>query len=141
MSVSKLLQLSVAVIFVSAALSVGTCLAKDKDSNSSSSSTASNPEITTLQEAYGLLKAADHDYKGHRVHAMDAVKDACTVLGADPKGDGKGEEPQGQSDDQLRAADQLLYKVRTYATAQKQNQVLVHVDKAISEISLALSRN
>jgi hypothetical protein len=141
MSICKLLSFSVAVMFMSAFIAAGTCQAKDKDPGSNSSSTSSNPEITTLQQAYGLLESADHDYHGHRAHAMDAVKQACMVLGADPKGDGKGGEQQGESDTQLRQADQLLIKVKSYAAAQKQTQVVLHVDKAISEISLALARN
>ncbi len=134
------------MVFLSAFIAAGTCQAKDpakdpaKDKGSDSSAASSNPEVAALQQAYGLLKAADHDYKGHRVHAMDAVKQACMVLGADPKGDGKGDEQQGESDAQLRQADQLLLKVKTYAAGQKQSQVVLHVDKAISEISLAASR-
>ncbi|HEX3357911.1 MAG TPA: hypothetical protein VHS31_13145 [Tepidisphaeraceae bacterium] len=143
MSFSKVLLLAITIGLVSAFFAAGTCLAKDppKEPSKDPSSSTDTPEVATLKQAYALLKSADHDYKGHRVKAMDSVKEACLVFGADPKGDGKGDQSQADSDTQLRQADQLLSKVRTYAAAQRQNQVLIHVNKAISEISLALARN
>ena len=88
----------------------------------------------TLRQAYGILSVADHDYKGHRVKAMKQIEAAAKLLGVDLKGDGKSREPQGTSDEQLRAAQALLQQARAGLSGKAQK----HVDEAINQISIAL---
>ena len=64
--------------------------------------TANGNVVGLLEQAYALLSNADHDYKGHRIHAMHAIKAAARELGVPLKGGGKGREQQGTSDSQLR---------------------------------------
>jgi len=88
-----------------------------------------------LAQAYTSLERADHDYKGHRVEAMKQVAAAGKLLGITIRGDGKGHEKQGLSDDQLRKAQGLLQEARSRLNG----KALKHVDKAIQQISIALT--
>ena len=96
------------------------------------------PEVQQLQGAYHILEVADHDYKGHRKAAMREIERACKLMGAEPRGDGKGKEPQGTSDAQLRAAQSMLQSARATASSEHLAQVVGHIDGAIREISVAL---
>src|SRR5271170_6389719 len=91
--------------------------------------------VTTLDDAYATLAQADHDYKGHRVRAMKLVEMAVNELGGKISGHGKGREPQGTSDAQLKAAQGLLRQ----AAAGLSGKALKHVNNAITEISHALA--
>jgi hypothetical protein len=97
-----------------------------------------NSELGLLRKTYHTLKIADHDYKGHRVKAMRSIEAACDELGTNIRGDGKGDETQPVSDDQLRAALKDLQKAHVMATQQNQLKVLAQVDKAIDELGRAL---
>jgi len=92
------------------------------------------PPAALLREAYLTLSAADHDYKGHRVEAMKEIEAAARLLKVDLRGDGKGRERQGVSDEQLRAARSLLGQAR----AELNGRPLKRVDKAIGQIDIAL---
>src|ERR1039458_3194510 len=61
-----------------------------------------------LDQAYAALSVADHDYKGHRVHAMHQIEAAAKVLGFTLGGKGHGHEKQVVSDEQLHTAQTLL---------------------------------
>ena len=98
-------------------------------------SVAVTQAATPLQEAYALLKVADHDYKGHRVKAMKQIEAALGELGGKISSQGRNHEPQGTSDAQLRAAQGLLEQAR----AGLSGKALKHVQAAISQISIALS--
>jgi hypothetical protein len=89
-----------------------------------------------LEQAYAKLEAADHDYNGHRVHAMELIKKAVYRIGGsiNPNGAG-GHEAQTTSDDQLKAAREIL----TNARVQLERNPLHWVDDAIAEIDTALS--
>jgi hypothetical protein len=87
-----------------------------------------------LTQAYATLARADHDYKGHRHAAMKQIEDAGKALGINVRGDGKGHEPQGVSDEQLRTAQGLLEQAR----AGLKGKPLKHVNSAIKQISTAL---
>lgn len=87
-----------------------------------------------LIKAYGNLEMADHDYDGHRADAMKEVEAAGKELGIKVRGDGKGHEKQGVSDEQLRAARGLLEQ----AKGELHGKPLNHVDKAIRQINIAL---
>jgi hypothetical protein len=89
-----------------------------------------------LAQAYTTLERADHDYQGHRVAAMKQVAAAAKLLGVSIRGDGKGHEKQGLSDDQLRRAQGLLQEARSRLNG----KVLKHVNKAIQQISIALTK-
>jgi hypothetical protein len=102
-------------------------------------SPAAPGEVQTLQQAYSLLAGADHDYQGHRMRAMHAIKGACRLLGGQAQGEGAGNEPQGTSDGQLKQAQGLLQNVLATATAANQTRVVHHIDKAIEELGVALS--
>jgi hypothetical protein len=97
-------------------------------------------EVSTLIQAYDTLAVADHDYKGHRVHAMKAIEAACKLLGTDITGRGKGHETQALSDEQLRSVLTSIQQVRgSLAAAGTQPQVIKHLDIAINQLTLALS--
>ena len=100
--------------------------------------TGAPDEVATLHKAYSALRSADHDYKGHRVKAMHAIEEACKALGAKAEGDGKGKEPQGESDSQLKAAQQLLESINP-ATTKSKSKAAKHISKAISELNEALA--
>jgi len=87
-----------------------------------------------LQQAYTALEQADHDYKGHRVAAMKQVEAAGKALGLNLRGQGKGHEKQGISDEQLRTAQTLLEEAR----AELSGKPLKHVNRALSQINTAL---
>jgi hypothetical protein len=91
--------------------------------------------ITLLNDAYATLAQANHDYKGHRVRAMKQIEAALNVLGEKISGQGKGHEPQGTSDAQLRAAQVLLQQAGAGLTG----KALKHVNEGASQISTALS--
>ena len=96
--------------------------------------------VNTLRQAYLILRNADHDYKGHRVKAMKAIEAACTLLGTDISGDGKGREKQPISDAQLRQALSLVQQSEGQVPAGKgQKKILARIDKAISELNIALT--
>jgi hypothetical protein len=88
-----------------------------------------------LAQAYITLERADHDYQGHRVAAMKQVAAAGKLLGVTIRGEGKGHEKQGLSDDQLRKAQALLQEARSGLNG----KALKHVNKAIQQISIALT--
>ena len=90
---------------------------------------------TLLDDAYATLAQANHDYKGHRVHAMKQIQLAVKELGGAISGHGKGREPQGTSDAQLKAAQGLLQE----ASAGLTGKALKHVNNAIKQITDALA--
>jgi hypothetical protein len=91
--------------------------------------------IDLLRQAYITLGQANHDYKGHRMAAMRQVEAAAKVLGGSLRGGEKNREPQGVSDDQLRAAQSLLQD----AAAGLSGRALKHVMAAERQINVALS--
>jgi hypothetical protein len=93
------------------------------------------PPAGLLSQAYATLAQADHDYKGHRVAAMKQIEAAGKALGVNIRGDGKGHEPQGVSDAQLRAAQGLLEQARAGLTGKP----LKHINRALDQISIALT--
>jgi hypothetical protein len=66
---------------------------------------------------------------------MKQIEAALNVLGEKISGQGKGHEPQGTSDAQLRAAQVLLQQAGAGLTG----KALKHVNEAASQISTALS--
>jgi hypothetical protein len=97
-------------------------------------------EVATLQQDYEILATADHDYKGHRVHAMKAIAAACKLLGTDITGGSKVRELQTLSDEQLRQVLASIQQVRgSLAAAGAQPKVVKHLDVAINNLTLALS--
>jgi len=88
-----------------------------------------------LSQAYAALSVADHDYKGHRVRAMKQIEAAAKELGFTLQGNGHGHEQQVVSDQQLRTAQGLLQQAVSGLPPGPQQ----HVQKAISQISIALS--
>jgi hypothetical protein len=99
--------------------------------------TIANPNTTAgmLQEAYGLLATADHDYKGHRAQAMKHVEAAAKLLGVKLHGDGKVREPQVNSDAQLRSAQALLAQAASGLTGRG----LTHLQQAVRQLNVALA--
>jgi len=88
-----------------------------------------------LNDAYATLAQAKHDYKGHRVKAMKQIELALGEVGAKVAPTGKHHEPQGTSDAQLRAAQNLLAQ----ASHQLSGKALQHTDAAIKQLNEALS--
>jgi hypothetical protein len=91
--------------------------------------------LATLDDAYATLAQANHDYKGHRVLAMKQIEAAVTELGGKISGKGKGHEPQGTSDAQLKAAQVLLQQASTGLSGKARK----HVNNAIAQINTALA--
>lgn len=91
--------------------------------------------IGLLNQAYVLLSSADHDYKGHRIHAMHTIKAAARELGVKLSGDGSGGENQGTSDSQLRSAQSLLQQAVTGLAGKPKR----HVAEAIKQLNIALT--
>jgi hypothetical protein len=108
-------------------------------------------EAATLRQAYSALHAADHDYHGHRIKAMHAIEAAARTMHVNLRGDGKGHEPQGESDSHLRKAKQLLEGISssTSTTSSSSAAPLTHrhrrtgasvqIQHAIHELNIALS--
>ena len=88
-----------------------------------------------LSQAYVALSAADRDYHGHRVRAMRLIEHAAKELGFTLAGGGHVREAQVTSDDQLRTAQGILQQAATGLPP----KALEHVQKAIEQLSLALS--
>jgi hypothetical protein len=93
-----------------------------------------------LTNAYVLLANADHDYNGHRVQAMHAVRKAALRLRINLQGHGTGQaQPQGDSDAKLRKAQQILEQVRgSMGGSRRGAAVRQHVNEAIQHITTAL---
>ena len=130
---------------------------------------AESPEVRTLRSALVLLRGADHDYKGHRVIAMQKIAEACELLnhrvgrggagvnppigggraGAGRGGVGRGgagqnaakpePEPQGTSDAQLKEAQGIVQSVLSTIPAGSQPAVTVLLKEAVDELGIALS--
>ena len=98
---------------------------------------APSPSAGLLVQAYTTLEQADHDYKGHRIAAMKQIEAAAKLLGVKVRGDGRGHEKQGVSDAQLRTAQGLLQQAQPGLSG----KALRHVNKALQQLSIALSIN
>lgn len=92
-------------------------------------------EVGLLDQAYGLLRTADHDYHGHRARAMHQIEDAVKELGSHVTGSGKGDEKQAESDTQLRNAQSLLQQA-VGGLAGKPHR---HIEDAIKQLGIALT--
>jgi hypothetical protein len=122
-------------------------------------------EAQSLRQAYLTLAGGNHDYDGHRVKAMTAVRSALKILdgvvlkngtsqqkaattqgqAAVAKADAAAKqtptlhEDQATSDKLLQQAAQTLTQVRaTMVTNKQRPKVLGYVDTALSEIATAL---
>jgi pyruvate/2-oxoglutarate dehydrogenase complex dihydrolipoamide acyltransferase (E2) component len=104
---------------------------------SNSGTSNSSAPAGLLSQAYAALSSADHDYQGHRVRAMMQVKAAARELGVTLQGDGQGQEAQATSDQQLRTAQSLLQQ----ALPSLHQRAKMHIEKAIQQLSMALSVN
>jgi len=96
-------------------------------------------ELGLLTSAYDVLAVADHDYKGHRLHAMKAIELACAAMGSDISGRGKGREPQPTSDAQIAAARSSVQQALSMATSQNQRRVVFHLTHAVNDLNEALA--
>lgn len=97
-------------------------------------SAATPNSVGLLDHAYGILSHANHDYKGHRKHAMHAIEAAAKELGTKLSGDGHGDEKQGTSDTQLAKAQSLLQE----AVGGLKGKPLHHVQEALKQLAIAL---
>jgi hypothetical protein len=66
---------------------------------------------------------------------MKQIEVAGNLIGVNLSGGGKGHEPQGASDQQLRTAQGLLHQTRAGLPVKAQR----HVDRALAQLSIALS--
>jgi|SRR5580658_33691 hypothetical protein len=96
-------------------------------------------EADKLHRAYRILAYGDHDYKGHRVAAMNQVKKAAELLGVDLSGDDKNRMNQVLSDDELRDARGLLVDILGSAEVKDQKKISSHIEAAIKQIDIALT--
>lgn len=95
-------------------------------------------EVAMLREVYGMLALADHDYKGHRHHAMQSIAEAAKLLGGHLHGDGKAGEKQPVSDGQLENAKATLSKAGGTSRAAATKGVAKHIQEAIAQLDIAL---
>ena len=91
--------------------------------------------VGLLDDAYATIAQGKHDYKGHRVRAMEQIKLATEALGGSISGKGKARESQMTSDVQLKAAVGLLQQAVPSLTGKP----LKHVNNAIQQLVDALS--
>jgi hypothetical protein len=122
-------------------------------------------ETELLRKAYILLAGGNHDYDGHRVKAMGAVREGGKILDESIMKHGSQKlkaavsrgreltaaadlaakktpimhERQAASDTQLVKAAEVLAELRPALAKNNQKVVLGHVDRAISEIKIALA--
>jgi hypothetical protein len=100
---------------------------------------ATTGDVQSLTQAYSTLASADHDYQGHRVKAMEAIKKAAKLMGQKITGEGKVKEPQALSDAQLRGVQSTLQKVKSSVGGRRQQRVVQHINDALQHLSVALS--
>ena len=93
-----------------------------------------------IVHAYVLLKAANHDYAGHRNAAIKALEEAGHGLGLEMKGKGSAKELQMQSDEQMAEASRILHGARDQLSAADREHAAKHVNRAIEEIDQALKK-
>jgi len=112
--------------------------------------TGQNPfvqQVEALHQVRVLLARADHDYKGHRVKAMQHIRAAMHTLQPNhrhphpplPKG---GNEPQAVSDAQLRQAIQQLNVIGAQLNGVSRpgaTKAVSLIRSAINELNIALS--
>ena len=95
-------------------------------------------QARALHRAYVILAFGDHDYKGHRVNAMQQVKAAADLLGLDLSGDARNSQPQPLSDDKMREAKDLIVQVLGAAEVKDQKRIIKHLNEAVHQINVAL---
>jgi hypothetical protein len=100
---------------------------------------ATTGDVQTLTQAYSTLASADHDYQGHRIKAMGAIRKAARLMGQKIAGDGKAKEQQAVSDTQLRGVQTMLQKVRGSVSGRNQQRVVQHINEAMHHLTIALS--
>jgi len=101
---------------------------------SASAQSTNSVAIGLLDDAYATIAQGKHDYKGHRVRAMEQIKLAVEGLGGGISGKGKARESQMTSDKQLQAAVGLLQQAVPSLTGKP----LKHVNNAIQQLVDAL---
>jgi hypothetical protein len=119
--------------------------------------------ISRLRSAHATLARSDHDYRGHRVRAMHAIRSAIRQLGHSSRGRfgyasrgftnrngvanrarmGKGRLSQAQSDALMRRALGTLQLVHSHMTSQggtsRHARAAGYVQRAGQEITVGLS--
>jgi hypothetical protein len=102
-------------------------------------------KVNLLLNVHSKLGQADHDYDGHRVHAMHSVGQAVHHLGSSAPmgGSGPGNLPQSQSDGILRDALHNLRNVHgqlggSGTNAPHHAQARASVSQAIHHLEIAL---
>ena len=103
-----------------------------------------------LQEAYGTLAKADHDYQGRRVEAIKQVllameestekthgrsRVSIHVHHSVKRSGGKERESQAASDSRLRTAEGLLRQASNETSGEK----LQHINAALAQLHIALA--
>lgn len=101
--------------------------------------TPATGDVQTLTQAYSTLASADHDYQGHRIKAMQAIKKAARMMGQKLGGDGKVKEQQTLSDAQLKSVQGMLQKVRGTVGGRHSQRVVSHLNEAIHHVAIALT--
>jgi hypothetical protein len=91
-----------------------------------------------IVHAYRLMKAADHDYDGHREAALKDLREAGDKLGLTLEGEGVHEERQWKSDRRMNEARRLLREARGKLEDRDRERAADKVDHAIKELDAAL---
>jgi cytochrome c556 len=155
---------------VAAAALAGLLVAGDgqtrQPGNKAAKAQAKIQEMADLKTAYILMAMGDHDYDGHRVKAMGQVEEAIkkldhTVMKDGTNGQkvvaldeeigtaraafiakhqGKVHEGQWASDLQLKEAREVLMKVKESLPQAKHPKPHEHIQNAIKQVDIALSK-
>ncbi|HWC59150.1 MAG TPA: hypothetical protein VHC44_05590 [Verrucomicrobiae bacterium] len=99
-----------------------------------------DPARDDIVHAYVLLKMANANYAGHRDKAIKELEQVGHELGMDLNGRGADNERQMKSDGQMAEAARILHEARNRLDARDREHAASHVDRAISEIELALRK-
>ena len=95
-------------------------------------------EVGALTHIHALLMAADHDYKGHKQAALNAIDDACKAMNLNIHSNAHGHELQGDSDKMLRQAGLEVESLLPVAQENTQERVVKDLHKATEQIQKAL---
>lgn len=107
--------------------------------NSARLQPVSDPQGERLAKAYHILAMCDKDYEGHVPKAMEYIKQAAKMLGTDIDKDGIEDKKQGDSDDHLRDALELVRIVHNGSgLGPQQKKALVTVGAAHRELTSAV---
>ena len=98
------------------------------------------PPRDELAHAYYLLKAAKHDYGGHKAEALKQLELAGRAIGIDLHGGASEHERQMRSDELVSEAARFAHDAEEKLEARDRRRVADHLERAVHEIDAALHK-